>query len=91
MASTAEAAVGSCTYILTCRLFRDSIQILLSFRPLTSRICASWSVGSAETPSKENYGSDKRPDPTDLHYNGQVYIPNMVQLKGYFDGFIKYL
>ena len=56
-----------------------------------SRICASWPAGSAETHRKENYVSDKRSEPIDLHDSGQAYIPNPIQLKSYFDRLTKLL
>lgn len=59
--------------------------------PLTSRICVSWPTGSAKTCSKWNcsFESDNILEPTDLNYSSRAYIPNIVWLKGYFDGLIK--
>ena len=69
---------------LTQSLSRDIIQILLSFRSLTSRICAFGQLAVLRHTGKKTV-SDKRSEPTDLHDSSQAYIPNPVPLKGCFD------
>ena len=70
------------------RYYSDSIFFQVS---LTSRICASRPGGSAKTRRKENYASDKRSEPADLHDGDLANTLNNVQLKGYFAGLTQLL